>query len=346
MNLQAYLIEETLPFLEAVKKLNQGGKKILFVVKDQKLLASFGDGDVRRWLLQEGSMEAPVSQVANYRPRFLVQGTEQQAKKLLDQTNFDAVPIVNSKQEIVSIQFRYHEPKRKRNLNLPVVIMAGGKGTRLYPYTQILPKPLIPIGEQTITEHIIQQFLEFGCKEFHMIINHKKNMIKAYFNELEQRNFSVNFIDEEKFLGTGGGISLLRGHVSSTFILSNCDILISEDFEKIHKKHTQENNLITMICAEKNFEVPYGVIHLEESGTLKEIEEKPTFSFLTNTGCYLVEPQVIDCLAPDEEIGFPDIIERLQAEGKNVGVYSVDEDAWLDMGQLEELEKMSKKLGF
>lgn len=350
MNLQAYLVEETCPFFEAVKKLNQGGKKILFVVRDGKLLASFADGDVRRWLLKEGvsgNIEAPVSQMANYKPRFLVHGTEEQAKKLMEQTNFDAVPIVDESHTFLSIAFRYHSRKKKSHLNLPVVIMAGGKGTRLYPYTQILPKPLIPIGEYSITEHIIQQFQEFGCDDFYMIVNHKKNMIKAYFNELERKQpYEMTFLDEDVFLGTGGGIGLLQGLIHRTFILSNCDILISEDFEKINKKHREEKNLITMICAQKHFEMPYGVVHLEEQGSLKEIEEKPTFSFLTNTGCYLVEPEVIDFLESGEVIGFPDIIARLQGRGEKVGVYAVEEEAWLDMGQLEEMEKMSKKLGF
>lgn len=179
-----------------------------------------------------------------------------------------------------------------------------------------------------------------------MIVNHKKNMIKAYFNEMEQKNFTMTFLEEESFLGTGGGIALLKEHMNSTFILSNCDILISADFSSIYEQHKKEQNLITMICAEKNFQVPYGVIHLGEEQDLQEIEEKPTFSFLTNTGCYFVEPTVITSIQEGEVIGFPDIITRLQKQGQRVGVYSITEDAWLDMGQLEEMEKMGKRLGF
>lgn len=346
MNIQPYLVEESVSVLEAVKKLNIAGKKILFITREKKLVASFADGDVRRWLLKKGDMDVPVSLVANYKPRFLVEGTEEQAKKLMKETNFDVVPIVNQEHELISIQFRYNTPKKRVNLNLPVVIMAGGKGTRLYPYTQILPKPLIPIGDQSITEHIIHQFQEFGCSDFHLIVNHKKNMIKAYFNELERKNFTVNFIDEDVFLGTGGGISLLKGCVDSTFILSNCDILISDDFEKIYQYHQEKEHKVTMICAQKKLEVPYGVINLDDEGVLKSIDEKPTFSFLTNTGCYVVEPEVMDTLEQGEVIGFPDIIARLQKQGEKVGVYSVEEEAWMDMGQLEEMEKMSKKLGF
>lgn len=345
-NIAPYVLEENCSVIEAMKQINSSGNKVVFVVKDKKLLASLNDGDVRRWILGSGDVNAPVSEMANYNPRFLTHGTVQEAKALIDRYNHDGIPNVNEEGELLSIFFRATGVKQQKPpLNLPVVIMAGGKGTRLYPYTQILPKALMPIGEKTITEHIMSQFMNFGCNEFHFIINHKKNMIKAYFNELEHPSFQVNFIEEKEFLGTGGGISLLNGHIDQCFILSNCDILITEDFHDIYQYHKEKKNKITMICAMKAFEIPYGVVHLEEEGKLHHIDEKPNFSFLTNTGCYLVEPEVICAVKQGEVIGFPDIIQRFQEQGECVGVYPVTEEAWMDMGQLEEMEKMTRMLG-
>jgi len=221
--------------------------------------------------------------------------------------------------------------------------MAGGLGTRLYPYTKILPKPLIPIGEIPIVEHIMNRFHLYGSTQFYLIVNHKKNMIKAYFNEIE-RNYKVSYIDEDKPLGTGGGLSLLKGKINSTFILSNCDILIEEDYEKIYDYHKKEKNLITMICSLKNIQIPYGVIEIGENGEIESMKEKPELSFFTNTGMYIVEPKVIEELKNDMSIGFPDIIESYMSQGEKVGIYPISESSWLDMGQLDEMEEMRRTL--
>lgn len=174
-------------------------------------------------------------------------------------------------------------------------------------------------------------------------MNHKKNMIKAYFNEIE-RDYEVTYIEEDKPLGTGGGLSLLKGQIETTFILSNCDILIEEDYEKMYLYHKKEKNLITMVCSLKNIKIPYGVIKIGEHGEIDSMKEKPELSFFTNTGCYIVEPKVIEELDTDTDIGFPDIIEKYKKSGEKVGVYPISENSWMDMGQLDEMEEMRKKI--
>ena len=168
-------------------------------------------------------------------------------------------------------------------------------------------------------------------------------MIKAYYNEI-QRDCKLYFVDEDEPLGTGGGLSLLKGRISSPFILTNCDILIREDFTKIYKHHKKHGNIITMVCSLKNFSIPYGVVEIGEDGEIAKMKEKPSLSFFTNTGCYIVEPQVINELEDRTAVGFPDIIEKCKCQGKKVGVYPINENDWLDMGQLDELENMRKKL--
>ncbi|MDF2877898.1 MAG: Nucleoside-diphosphate-sugar pyrophosphorylase family protein, partial [Clostridia bacterium] len=187
------------------------------------------------------------------------------------------------------------------------------------------------------------RFNKYGCKDFFLIVNHKKNMIKAYFNEIE-KDYFVTYIDEDKPLGTGGGLSLLRGRINKTFILSNCDILIEEDYEKIYEYHKKEKNLITMICSLKKIKIPYGVIEIGKNGEIDSMKEKPEISFFTNTGCYIVEPKIIEELKNEESIGFPDIIERYRNAGEKIGVYPISENAWMDMGQLDDMEEMRKRL--
>lgn len=344
MDVKDFLIDEEATMLEAMELLDRVAKKVLFVVKQGQFVAAITDGDIRRWILKKGNLDARVKEIANYNPKFINEKDKLAAKEIMRELSIEALPVLNEYKDIVSIVFRNEEEIRdSKNLYAPVVIMAGGLGTRLYPYTKILPKPLIPIGELPIVEHIINRFNKYGADQFFLIVNHKKNMIKAYFNEIE-KNYEVNYADEDQPLGTGGGLSLLKGKITSTFILTNCDILIEEDYEKIYDYHKKENNLVTMVCSLKNVRIPYGVIEISENGEIEEMREKPEFSFFTNTGMYIVEPKVIDELEENKSIGFPDIIERYKEAGEKIGVYPISEHSWLDMGQLDEMEKMRKRL--
>lgn len=159
-----------------------------------------------------------------------------------------------------------------------------------------------------------------------------------------KKNYKLNYIDEDKPLGTGGGVSLLKGKINSTFILTNCDILIQEDYGKIYDFHKEERNIITMVCSLKNVKIPYGIVEIGKTGEIEKMKEKPEFSFFTNTGMYIVEPKVIEELEENTAIGFPDIIEGYREKGEKVGVYPISENSWLDMGQLDEMEKMRRRL--
>lgn len=345
MDFVQYFIEEDKTVIEAMKRLDQVARKVLFIQKGGKLQAALTDGDIRRWILAGGDLHVQVKNVANYHPLYLINGTYDQAVNFMKEKSIEAVPIVDERLNVKEIIFWAQKEaiKVREQIGLPVVMMAGGKGTRLYPFTKILPKPLIPIGDIPIAEHIINHFKSYGCREFYLIVNHKKNMIKAYFNEID-KDYDIYYIEEEMPLGTGGGLSLLKGRVSSTFILTNCDTLIEEDFSKIVKYHRENCNLVTMICALQNVQIPYGVVNVGNGGAIESMEEKPNLSFFTNTGCYIVEPEVIEELEEGKSIGFPDVVEAYKEKGFRVGAYPIGEQAWMDMGQMDELEKMKKRL--
>jgi NDP-sugar pyrophosphorylase family protein len=189
----------------------------------------------------------------------------------------------------------------------------------------------------------MKEFQSYSCEKFHIRVNYKKELIKAYFAESENR-YDISWYDETKPLGTGGGLSLLREKLNETFFFTNCDNLLQANYERMLEFHKENDNAITMVCAYKNFSIPYGVVEMGVNGKIESMKEKPLVSFLTNTGIYIVEPEVLDDIEDDVAIGFPDVVEKQRKKGCKVAVFPVNESEWMDMGQLNELEKMRKKL--
>ena len=339
-----FLINEEKSIFDAMQQLNKGAKKVLFVTKKDRFVGAITDGDIRRWLLKKGNTNEKVKKIANYNPKYLFEKDKGKAIEFMKKHSIEAIPILDKDYNIISIKLWNNlEIKTKKRLNAPVVIMAGGLGKRLYPYTKILPKPLIPIGEIPIIEHIINRFNQFDTNHYYLIVNHKRNMIKAYFNEIE-KTYKIDFVDEVKPLGTGGGLGLLKERIDRTFILTNSDILIEEDYEKIYNYHKSEKSLITMVCSLKNINLPYGVVEINDNAEIENMKEKPELSFFTNTGMYIVEPRIILELDGDKYIDFPDIINYYKDKGEKISIYPINDDNWMDMGQIEELEEMRRRL--
>lgn len=343
-NIEKFIGNDSLTISEAMQKIDVNANGILFLVNDKgTLISCITDGDIRRYLLAGGQMSGSAADAANNHPK--VAHNYDEAKALYHKRNWIAIPIVNEEGKLLEVYTgESAEIQKKHNpLNIPVVINAGGKGTRLDPFTRVLPKPLIPVGELPIIEHIMKEYQSYSCDEFHIIVNYKKDLMKAYFADNEN-HYNISWYDEEKPLGTGGGLSLLRGKFDSTFFFANCDALLTANYESMVKFHKENGNVITMICAYMNMNIPYGVVEMGINGSIKEMKEKPLMSFLTNTGIYIVEPEVIDDIKDDVSIGFPDIVEMERQKGKKVSVFPVSENDWMDMGQLPELEKMRIKL--
>ena len=343
MKINDFITSCSITVSAAMQKIDTNSGSTLFLTdEDGKLIACVTDGDIRRYLLGGGQMDCDVFAAANKHPRYA--RTLDEAKRLFHKKYFSAIPIVDEEMTIIDI---YSDGegvvKKKASLNVPVVINAGGKGTRLAPYTKVLPKPLIPVGDLPILEHIMNEYQSYDCTDFHIIVNYKRDLMKAYFADNE-RAYNITWYDEDKPLGTGGGLSLLKGVFKNTFFFANCDALLTADYESMLKFHKENGNVITMICAYKNINIPYGVVDMGVNGVIKAMREKPLMSFLTNTGIYIVEPSVVDSMIDGEAIGFPDVVERERQKGHKVAVYPVSENDWMDMGQIPELEKMRIKL--
>lgn len=343
MTINDYIVSEDMSLKETLRVIDRNASGIAFVCRDGELLAAVTDGDVRRSLMNGADMESPIRESANYHPAYLYRKERYRAMSLMQEKSITALPILDEEKRIVDIKFLLKDAAFvEKNLKTPVVIMAGGMGTRLKPYTDILPKPLIPLGDKTITEHIIAHFKKFGCSDFHMIVNYKRQLIKAYFLETDER---IHFVDEEWFLGTGGGLALVGSDIRETFFLTNCDILLEADYGAILRRHREQQNIITIVCAEKTVILPYGTVELDGGGRVRAFREKPGFQFHTNTGFYVIEPEFLQKIPPNTCINITDVIEVCIRDGARVGTYLVDEENWMDMGQLEELEKMRAKMG-
>ncbi len=331
-----------LPLSKAMQAIDKNSNGILFLVdENDKLAGCITDGDIRRFLLAGGKITDQVSNAANLTP--LIAHSVDEAKTLYHKKNYVVIPIVDENKNIIDLYNGVGNEKKRGALHVPVVINAGGRGTRLDPFTRVLPKPLIPVGELPIIELIMQEYQSYQCDEFHIIVNYKKELMKAYFNDNEN-HYNINWYDETVPLGTGGGLSLLKGKINDTFFFANCDALLTANYESMLAFHKENKNVITIICAYKNISIPYGVIEMGVNGSIEEMKEKPELSFLTNTGIYIVEPEVIEEMEDNVSIGFPDVVELQKSLGKKVAVYPISENEWMDMGQLPELERMRKRL--
>ncbi|ONI45970.1 nucleotidyltransferase [Candidatus Epulonipiscioides gigas] len=345
MTYDKIIISNTFTVKEAIKRLDDTAKKILFVATNNKLEGTITDGDIRRWILKNGALDADVTNIMNKNFKYILEN--ETINDSIYKNMIIAVPVLNSDGEIMDIHFVDKKLKSSKNsnvkLNNKVIIMAGGKGTRLYPYTQILPKPLIPIGEKSILERIFDRFNSYGCTDFILTLNYKKGMIKSYLEELDVP-FNFSYIEEENFYGTAGSLSLLKGKLQETFFVSNCDILIDANYAEILQQHQSNQNKITLVTSLTNYIIPYGVVITKEKGAVSELKEKPEYNFQINTGVYVLEPEVLNDIPENTFFHITDLISMYIKQGKKVGVYPIRAGQWLDMGEIHLMQDMIDKI--
>lgn len=345
-----FLITQKAVVVEAMQKIDLNAKGILFVIdENERLEGVVTDGDIRRWLIKTGDLQGKIRDIMNKNPMVISCKERKKARQYMEKYSITALPVVTAEKRIKDIIFKeedhLEEEKEGRHAlqNVPVVIMAGGKGTRLYPYTKILPKPLIPIGDIPIMERIIQEFRKFGVRDFHATVNYRKSMIKSYFSD-NIGDYDLDYVEEEKPLGTAGSLTLLAGKLHTPFIVTNCDILIHADYGDIYRYHLETGNELTIVTALKNIVVPYGVVHSSENGRIHSMEEKPKLSYFVNTGMYILSPGLLQEIPKDAFFHMTDLADKLLQEERKVGMYPISEDSFLDMGEFEEMHRMEEKL--
>lgn len=344
-NIEKETIAPSTSLLNALKLMDERKVKTLFVYDGDHFEGILTIGDIQRAIIKNVNLTDAVSQILDKKKIYGYIGeSENIIKDKMRSIRAEVMPILDDKGKLKDVWFwddvfNTSEPDNRTQINLPVVIMAGGQGTRLRPLTNVLPKPLIPIGEQTMMEDIMDRFVECGCKDFYVSVNYMADFIRHYFDNFSKHNYHIEYFQEDKPLGTAGSLHLLKGKINDTFFVSNCDSILDEDYGEILRYHRENKNEITVVSVMKSMYIPYGTLETGENGLLESLQEKPELTFKINTGMYILEPQLIDEIPQGEFYHITYLIEKLMKEGRRVGVYPINEGAWIDVGNWDEYLK-------
>lgn len=332
-----YIISKLLSIKQALKVMDDLLASTLFIEDADKLIGSVSAGDIRRALLQEVNLNTAVSEIMHSDPICARENPDSVfVKSMFLDRKISAIPVVDDNRKVIEIIFRTdvfegrHEAYSK--INLPVVIMAGGRGARMDPFTRVLPKALIPIDEKPVINVIMEEYSKYGMSNFIVSLNHKSKMIKAYFQE-HKSDYNVDFIQEDSAFGTAGSLRLLNNKIYSSFFVSNCDIIVKTDYTDIYNFHTKKNFALTLVASMQHHVVPYGVCELDKGGVLKAIKEKPEYDLLINTGMYILSPEVLGFIPENTVFHMTDLINKLKQANHEIGIYPVSERSWVDIGQ-------------
>jgi len=324
--------------LEALKVMDTLNCKLLIVMNMNKFMSVLSIGDIQRAIIKKVPLNTKIEKIL--RKDISISSHKDSIDKIksrIFELRSECMPVVDEKNNLVKLYFwedffPISKKDEKTNIDLPVIIMAGGKGKRLKPLTNILPKPLIPIGDKTIIEEIMSKFIVIGSNKFYLSLFYKSELIKYYFNEKKKKNYSLEFFEEDKPLGTAGSLSLLKDKLDKTFFVTNCDIVIDQDYREIYKYHSENNNEITIVSALNHFQFPYGIIETGKDGKLVSITEKPEITYNVNSGMYILEPHLLNEIPDNQFFHITQLIEKIQNRKGKIGVFPVSEKSWVDIG--------------
>ena len=331
--------------LDVMKQMDEAKVKTLLVFDNNHFEGIVTIGDIQRAIINNIALRESLSRILKKNKVYgYIYESEDSIKDKMRKMRAELMPILDEQGELVDVWFwgdlfKKAELAEREKINLPVVIMAGGKGTRLKPITNVIPKPLVPIGDKTILETILDQFEEIGCTKFYMSVNYKADIMKYYLSQLDHK-YDIEFFQEDKPLGTIGSVSLLKGKITTPFFVSNCDSINEQDYRDVYDYHVSNHNDLTIVTMVKSFKIPYGVIETGEDGLMTALSEKPELTFQVNTGVYILNPSCIDEIPEGEFFHITHLMEKIKARGGRVGCFPVSEHAWKDMGEWPEYLKM------
>lgn len=328
--------------------MDKSKRKLLIVLDDNLFVSVISIGDIQRAIIKNIDINSPISKILRSEIRYASTSDNiSEIKERMKVRRNELMPVVSPNGELNKVIFwedLFDEGitlKVNKEINLPVIIMAGGQGARLKPLTNILPKPLIPINEKTIIENIMDRFVNCGCHHFFLSVNYKAELIRYYFESINNPNYySINYFQEEKPLGTAGSLFLLKDQINTTFFVSNCDIVIEQDYLDILNYHRENKNEITLVAALKTYDIPYGTLSTGENGLLESIQEKPKYTFKINTGFYILEPHLLNEIPANNFFHITTLIEMLHNQKRRVGVFPISERSWYDIGNWNEYINM------
>lgn len=349
---EAIRIARSESLLVGIRQMDVARCKLLLVMDGDQFVGLLSIGDIQRAIIRNVPLTERVDSVM--RSDIVVcRITDPESKVRAEMLRVRAVfmPLLDAEGSLADVVFWEdvfpdQEPGSKScSLGLPVVIMAGGTGTRLRPLTSILPKPLLPFGGKTIIETIMDRFVKVGCTKFYLSLNYKAALIRHYLSELKDVPYEVTSFEEEQPLGTAGSLSLIADSLKTPFFVSNCDIVIDQDLEEVWEYHRTNRNELTIVAALKHVKLGYGSLVTGEDGLLLELNEKPEWVFKVNSGIYILEPHLLSMIPSGKFYNMTDLIDALLARRGRVCVFPVSEGSWTDIGNWAEYEQVLHKPG-
>lgn len=336
-----------------IGKLNESKSKTLFVIdKNKQLIGVITDGDIRRAIIKNSGLKINMKQIIHNKPVSVNDKLSfEKLSFLFKNFSIKAIPLLNKKKQIQKI-IHFSELKKinftKSSIkltNLSAVIMAGGKGNRMKPFTEILPKPLLPLDGKPILSKIIDNFLSIKLSNIYISINSSSEIIKAFYRNDKQKK--LKFIEEKRPLGTIGSLNLLKNQLTENFFITNCDTLLRSDYYDLIDFHLKNQCLLTIVGCQINESIPYGICKINSKNRkLTEIVEKPKNTFIANTGFYIANKSIIEFIPKNKEFNMDKLINILLHKKLNVSVYPVTQDQWLDVGNWSVYNKTKEKLEF
>lgn len=337
-NLKSLIINKKTNIIKAMEAIDRGAAEIALVVDEyNKLIATVTDGDIRRGLIKGLSLNDPVEKCMHKNFIYVKEGTSKtEVLDLMKAHSIKQIPILDSKGRVKGLHLMKEiiGPSKKDNI---AIIMAGGKGERLKPITEEIPKPMIKVAGRPILERLILHLIGYGIKNFYLAVNYKSEIIENYFLDGKELGCNINYIKEERPLGTAGALGLLPLIPKDSIIMLNGDLLTQFNLDEMLKFHKEKKFNATVGVYNYVYKVPYGVVE-EKKGKLKTIKEKPSFVWPINAGIYIIEPDLIKMVPKNEIFTMPELFEKALSLKKNIGVFHIEGD-WIDIGFHKDLKK-------
>ena len=341
-NIKNIKLKQNATIKEALGIIDSGAMQIALVVDDNdKLLGTLTDGDIRRGILRGLDLDSSIETIVFKEPAIAkISSTKEEILKIALSKKLHQIPIVDDNGIVLDLKEieELVEPKIKTNR---VILMVGGLGTRLRPLTQDMPKPMLKVGNKPILQTIVDKFAEYGFVNITMCVNFNASIIRDYFGDGKEFGVNIDYVLEQKRMGTAGALSLLKERPSEPFFVMNGDLLTNVNFEHIFNYHTLHKATATMCVREYDYEVPYGVVKMNDN-KITAIAEKPVQKFFVSAGIYMLSPEILDLIPQDEFYDMPTLFEKAIAQDKNVISFPIHE-YWIDIGRLEEYQKANEE---
>ena len=326
----------------ALFMLNELGHDLtLFVVTDDNVLVgTLTDGDIRRGLLKNLNIKNSVGEFMNTRFKFLKEAEfSLEEVEQYKERGVRLLPVVDAQTKIIRL---INFASQSTVLPIDVLIMAGGEGQRLRPLTETIPKPLLKVGSKPIIEHGIDRLITFGVNNFHISIKYLGAQLIDFFGDGSYKNVNISYVREEQKLGTAGALALVEGFRNDTILLMNSDLLTNIDFQDIYSNFKTSGSDLMVACIPYKVDIPYAILEMEDDRVIS-LKEKPSYTYYSNAGIYLMKRGVVDLIPKNEHFDATDLMDTLISKGNKVGYYPIL-GYWLDIGKMDDFIKAQEDI--